>query len=70
MFRPGDIVRYAYSGFGDEHNNSTGIVIESKVWKDPGNPNNVGVDVSVMWPDGKITRFDELELELIEIAKN
>lgn len=69
MYNPGDLVRYAYSGFGEPYYKTAGIVIESVVWKDPSNPKNVGVDVRVLWPDGQITAFDELELELLELVK-
>ena len=65
---PGDLVTFRKSSFSgiEEYDGGSGIVIEVEVWKDKGAPDrNFGVNVYVLWSDGKYRTFEEDELELI-----
>ena len=68
---PGDLVTYYWPSFlsrikDSEVDKGVGIVIEVRVWKDPGAPDrNCGVDVFVQWPSGEYGSYQEDELRLV-----
>tara|TARA_B100001094_G_C17622310_1_gene526489 strand:+ start:110 stop:310 length:201 start_codon:yes stop_codon:yes gene_type:complete len=57
----GDLVRC----IDDDFYLKVGLVTKVELWQDPSNARNVGVDVQVIWGDGKTRLHDELELEII-----
>ena len=64
----GDIVKYTWpDSFGD-YEGSTGIILEVNKWVDKGAPDrNFGVEIKVLWSNGKVESFDEVELDLVSV---
>jgi len=56
----GDLVRHLYDTYL-----SPGLVTKVHFWQDPNSDRNVGVDIHVLWNDGKTRAHDEMELETI-----
>ena len=67
--KAGDVVRYTWSAPScDDYKDQNGIVLEVNKWVDSGAPDrNFGVDVKVLWSNGQIETFDEVELSLAEV---
>jgi hypothetical protein len=68
VIKEGDLVMLAYpESFKNEKNRGTGLVVAVRVWES-GNVSvrNSGVDVKVLWEDGSIESFDEIELDLLK----
>jgi len=57
----GDLVRHV----DDDFYLQVGLVTKIEFWQDSNSDRNVGVDVQVIWGDGKTRLHDELELEII-----
>ncbi len=57
----GDLVRHV----DDDFYLQVGLVTKIEFWQDPNSDRNVGVDVQVIWGDGKTKLHDEMELEII-----
>ena len=56
----GDLVRHLYDTYL-----SSGLVTKVHFWQDLNSDRNVGVDIHVLWNDGKTRAHDEMELEII-----
>ena len=66
----GDVVRYASPDSFNDYEGQSGIVLEINNWVDKGAPDrNFGVDVKVLWSNGQVESFDEVELDLVEVIK-
>ena len=66
--RVGDIVRYTSPDSFNSYEGQSGIVLEVNQWVDKGAPGrNFGVDVKVLWSNGQVESFDEVELDLVEV---
>ena len=68
--RAGDAVAlYDWTLGTREITGSVGIILGVNNWVDPGAPDrNFGIDVEVIWPDGRIENYDFDELEVISIV--
>ena len=70
----GDLVIYAHLDFeGAEYERSLapGIVLSIEQWADPGAPDrNFGVDVEVLWNNGRISRVEESELSYYPVSES
>lgn len=73
MFKVGDIVKHRFNHFVDvqsEVKMQSGIILRIDQWVDEGAPDrNFGIEVEVLWPDGIIELFDEIEIDLIEVHR-
>lgn len=56
----GDLVRHLYDTCL-----SSGLVTKVHLWQDLNSDRNFGVDIHVLWNDGKTRAHDEMELETI-----
>ena len=64
----GDIVRYTSPDSFNDYEGQSGIVLEVNRWVDKGAPDrNFGIDVKVLWSNGQVESFDEVELDLVEV---
>ncbi|MBG17681.1 MAG: hypothetical protein CMB52_05575 [Euryarchaeota archaeon] len=65
----GDIVKYTWPDSFNEYRGQSGIILEINQWVDRGAPDrNFGIDVKVLWSNGKVESFDESELDLVSIV--
>ena len=64
----GDIVKFHYPDSFNEYERQNGVIVEINKWVDKDSPDrNFGIDVRVLWSNGKIESFDEIELDIIEV---
>ena len=64
----GDIVKYTWPDSFNDYEGQNGVVVEINRWVDKGAPDrNFGIDVKVLWSNGKIESFDDSELELVSV---
>ena len=65
----GDIVRYTSPDSFNDYEGQSGIVLEVNRWVDKGAPDrNFVIDVKVLWSNGQVESFDEVELDLVEVV--
>lgn len=63
--RVGDIVKYTWPDSFNNHEGH-GVILEINHWVDRGAPDrNFGVEIKVLWPDGRVESFDESEIDLV-----
>ena len=64
----GDIVKYTWPDSFNDYEGQNGVIVEINQWVDKGAPDrNFGIDVKVLWSNGKIESFDDSELELVSV---
>ena len=65
----GDVVRCVWPDSFSDYEGQSGIILEISQWVDKGAPDrNFGIDVKVLWSNGKVESFDESELDIIEVV--
>tara|TARA_B100001094_G_C18022049_1_gene715649 strand:+ start:462 stop:674 length:213 start_codon:yes stop_codon:yes gene_type:complete len=64
----GDIVKYTWPDSFNDYKGQNGVILEIVSWVDKGAPDrNFGVDVRVLWSNGKIESFDQSEIDLVRV---
>ena len=62
----GDIVKYTWPDSFNEYEGQNGVIVEIAQWVDKGAPDrNFGIEVTVLWSDGRTESFDESEIDLV-----
>tara|TARA_E500000331_G_scaffold333703_1_gene358177 strand:+ start:55 stop:288 length:234 start_codon:yes stop_codon:yes gene_type:complete len=65
----GDVVKYTWPDSFNDYRGQSGIILEINKWVDKGAPDrNFGVDVKVLWSNGKVESFDEVEIDLVSVV--
>lgn len=66
--KAGDLVRYTWPDSFNAYRGQTGVVLEVNHWAEAGAPDkNFGVDVKVLWSNGRIESFDNTEIDIVEV---
>ena len=64
----GDIVKYTWPDSFNDYEGQNGVIVDINHWVDKVAPDkNFGIDVKVLWSNGKIESFDDSELELVSV---
>lgn len=62
----GDVVRYTWPDSFNDYRGQSGIILEINKWVN--NRRFAGVDVKVLWSNGKVESFDEVEIDLVSVV--
>jgi hypothetical protein len=66
--KTGNLVKHVWPEAFDASRDQAGVVLEIDRWVDKKAPcKNAGVEVKILWPDGRIESFDDTEISLVEV---